>query len=52
MDDEWTSAELTRAILRHEDEIKWLRRLLVGGLTTAVLTGFASSAIIVLTAPG
>jgi hypothetical protein len=50
--DAWTVPELTRAFVdfrtEMRDEIKWLRRLLIGTLASAVLGSVVSSAFVLI----
>ena len=53
VDTPWTTPELARAFLdfREEmrDEVKWIRRMLIGVLVSAVLSSLVSSTFVVVT---
>jgi hypothetical protein len=53
--DAWTIPELTRALIdfrtEMRDEIKWLRRLLIGTLVSAVAGSLISSIFVLVKGP-
>lgn len=52
MADEWSLPELVRAFIdfREEtrDELKWLRRLIIGGFVTVIVASISTSAFVVV----
>ena len=48
----WSLELLGFAVEKLEDEVTWLRRLLVGTLISAVLGSIVSTTVVLLTRPG